>query len=1815
MADETPIVKEPNPSLSDPQYPSLQGWEDDDIPQHLRERGLRIDETFGIPTYTPEWAMGEQIVSDPQALPADQPVPELGTVQRWEYDIQKFNQEIDAVGERGVTPRAGSRFNRMQWAYHLQRQAKLNLYRKSQMRDKDGNLVNNKLHIAGQSELGKDFINNALRHERNEIMRGSLFHKDAPQFSYRHNAKEYSKGTVKFSGESDLHVPLQHPDIEALISNYTGDLFNPKELGHDEIKFLAFHPSQMVEAQVWHYVDKETGEAVVNQPAGFRHPADKVKMGGGLELTPEQLGIPPSTHHLQSYTVRMPLLKALAPQNWDKLKEEAYRRSGVDPKTEWLEGTARGIIPFSDTLIGPRTEKQEDMLRVAESNIHSWELGAALVGLVGGGIKVGSLAVEKGIKAGWSGKKIIGATAVADGLLGMAYSHAAPGMVANWAGKPDDDLLNFAEAATISGLFSMGVAGYKWLRGNKMGVVSDELRLLEEAQGDPAKMEELSRRMHEKMVADLKLREGEPRPSQVGKGDIKVDYDVFKEPGIIKEWLSSTGRQTQVKQLQREMVSAVGADLQRMETVAKGLQDSIAKNYDQVTPEIERAINYALHHNSGYGHLHPEVAEWVIKARARIDHMSKQILRGGDIPHDLRLKIEGNEGVYVHRSYQVFEDNKRWVEVIKKEHDAFLKEGSKGQRSLFQQASDYIEMHHGDDIAKRFVEVNEETGEMVFKQKFDNYDELEKAIDTAIEKEVWDLLKLGEKRGSFSYLTESEIDLGKPNLIKDDILKKRGDIPAPIRALWGEITDPVRNTAITLNEMAHLKNQAEMFRRLEVVGRNKLFFRDPTQPLEVIPYESAVRRPVPESEAVFKSTKGGDQFFHGDYFQLHGANDAVDFIYGKGFHVTDSVEDAASVVKGHDYSPNVYSMKLKPGTKEVLLPLDIPVNKMPAAMRNAIARLTNETQIPLKQLLESGGRKMTMRQFMDTLASFARKNPADMVAKDWAGKLPVQTGGKVARGSRLTAEELNRLQNLGSLEDIQRMVFEPLMEAAQKATRRGGNYNGYVYTGPNGQKVKVYFNPDDLIISEVNLHRHTVWPKPKEGEQANFAGGYESVKKYQVIVPADEVGAKANIKTFGSKAEADAFATEWASKNSVPLPAAENAVKLEGVQYGALNGQYTSKWMKEVLDDMDEMYSTNQLMRGLNTVNGLVAMNKTVLSHVTQERNVIGGVVMNLANGRVGLKHVPEAARVSFSKALNSSSEELKEMLAVYHADGLIDESAMGAEAIDFMRNSWFKNFSAKWLADDPSALASLGTRSGAGEAIGTVTKLPSRAYQATDNFFRIVAFEAELARYTKAFSNELASGAMTKPELRTMVREVVLNTYPTYSRVPKGIKAWRQQPAWGNFISFHAEAVRTSFNTFEQAVKELGHANNGVKKIGMMRLAGATAVIGGGPYLATRAWNAATGVSAEEERAVARFAHKWERNSRLMVKKNKDGTVSYMPTSQVNPYGILHRSANAALNTGKWPEDTLKDEIGEVGASFTDAKILPGALIDLTRNSDEFGNEIYSEKARWGDRAADMLSYMLNQTGPGSIASAARFRETLREDPSKLDNETLNNLAGMRIRTFNFNDPANTPLRHSMFRYGSDGVSMQRHFRKQFLESKLATHEDLADAYHKAQYAHWQAQRELYADISAARTLKVKEDLIKRTMLAGRSGLSDKDYNLISKGKFVPFKVPDSILTAARKKGIAIPVTPVGGLAGTTERAVEVHDVRTGKISTKKMKLPVNIMDELHQRYWDGGMSLEVNSVFPNAAPPLSPLWKRRKEPVLTPGERRVKETIEKNK
>ncbi len=50
-------------------------------------------------------------------------------------------------------------------------------------------------------------------------------------------------------------------------------------------------------------------------------------------------------------------------------------------------------------------------------------------------------------------------------------------------------------------------------------------------------------------------------------------------------------------------------------------------------------------------------------------------------------------------------------------------------------------------------------------------------------------------------------------------------------------------------------------------------------------------------------------------------------------------------------------------------------------------------------------------------------------------------------------------------------------------------------------------------------------------------------------------------------------------------------------------------------------------------------------------------------------------------------------------------------------------------------------------------------------------------------------------------------NTIPTYSKVPIAIQALRRTP-FGNFVSFPAEMLRTTFNNFAISMKEASSAN-----------------------------------------------------------------------------------------------------------------------------------------------------------------------------------------------------------------------------------------------------------------------------------------------------------------------------------------------------------------------------------------------------------------------
>jgi hypothetical protein len=91
-----------------------------------------------------------------------------------------------------------------------------------------------------------------------------------------------------------------------------------------------------------------------------------------------------------------------------------------------------------------------------------------------------------------------------------------------------------------------------------------------------------------------------------------------------------------------------------------------------------------------------------------------------------------------------------------------------------------------------------------------------------------------------------------------------------------------------------------------------------------------------------------------------------------------------------------------------------------------------------------------------------------------------------------------------------------------------------------------------------------------------------------------------------------------------------------------------------------------------------------------------------------------------------------------------------------------------------------------------------------------------------------------------------IRNTYPTYSKVPEAIKAIRKLP-FGNFVSFPAEMIRTSFNILNIGAKEIASSNEALRQIGYRRMIGASFTLGGAGTAALNLASAITGTTLEE--------------------------------------------------------------------------------------------------------------------------------------------------------------------------------------------------------------------------------------------------------------------------------------------------------------------------------------------------------------------------------
>ena len=456
---------------------------------------------------------------------------------------------------------------------------------------------------------------------------------------------------------------------------------------------------------------------------------------------------------------------------------------------------------------------------------------------------------------------------------------------------------------------------------------------------------------------------------------------------------------------------------------------------------------------------------------------------------------------------------------------------------------------------------------------------------------------------------------------------------------------------------------------------------------------------------------------------------------------------------------------------------------------------------------------------------------------------------------------------------------------------------------------------------------------------------------------------------------------------------------------------------------------------------GITQYGKTVLSPITQIRNVTTAAAFAAMQGNIGKgASLGEAVGLVFNdirrgwaglpgdaplkqlKELQelgviSTQAELKEIQALI-SKGMVEET--GPKIVNGVKVG--RNFGNSWT--DNKMLKFFST-----PIVGT-GRVAQDLYQGGDNIWKIYNYTFEMNKLKNAlrdispedqvaYLSRESSTPITKsatPEVieRLMKEEaarIVRNTVPNYNLVPTAIKELRKLPI-GNFIAFPAEIIRTTTNTLARGIDELASDVPKIQEIGLRRLTGAltTSVIA--PSLASSMAYSLSGVPKEVMDAYKRSgAPYWEKNARLLpTGRDKDGKITYVNYSYSNPYDMVTRGVIGAMNQVKQGKElgisgskiaanAILTAMSETFNPFTSESIMAAKIRDIYPAGDLIGGrggrvlsgaEVYNEEEEPGEIARKSFNHIVGGILPSVMPLQVRGGEW---EASRFSRSVINSL------------------------------------------------------------------------------------------------------------------------------------------------------------------------------------------------------------------------------
>jgi len=559
---------------------------------------------------------------------------------------------------------------------------------------------------------------------------------------------------------------------------------------------------------------------------------------------------------------------------------------------------------------------------------------------------------------------------------------------------------------------------------------------------------------------------------------------------------------------------------------------------------------------------------------------------------------------------------------------------------------------------------------------------------------------------------------------------------------------------------------------------------------------------------------------------------------------------------------------------------------------------------------------------------------------------------------------------------------------------------------------------------------------------------------------------------------------------------------------------------------------------------------KTVLSPVTQVRNVSSASMFPLANGHIGGRaSVTESIKMVVDDIFGAG-KTIDEGKFIKNLEnkirlGVIDENIVASELQAVLKDIR----SGAKVKNMDSLIARL--------ADSKMIKTATRIYAGGDNLWKWYGHEYvksqmksmyknvdDIAKWTNEIVgrkfdkfNTFTGKAKTFDEaLDEAAAWQIRNTYPTYSKVPQVIKDLRKLP-FGNFVSFPAEMIRTTYNILSIGAKEATSSNPQLRQMGYRRLLGAFVTLGGAEKgVSTLAQNL-TGTTMEQIDAYKRsLSAPWDSRAAILpINKWEKGIGKAINFSYFSPYDVISQPFRATIKTieeGKLKQRDVSDTMfklffGEDGPIRKLIDPFVSQSIALEKMSDvmptnlllggrggatKTGSRVYSETDSDQDKFMKSLGHIFKGVRPTFIDTGDKLVKGFTKDikkggqPVNLQDELLAMLSGIRI--INVDVPRTMNYKITEYNRNIRSVTTaEKFFSLQNFNQRGPN--VLADEFRNIQEENFKVNQDFYFILKDAQTVGVPERDLKK-LLRKRNISSSKARKLL-KGENIPYTAYDS--------------------------------------------------------------------------------------------------------